>query len=75
MALAFLKGCVLKLACFSIQVFILSEIKQKYVNAPREVRHLRPRDLGVGAIGHFGFFREKFKPLVWQETADWLRQQ
>lgn len=46
-----------------------------YVNAPREARHLRPRDLGVRAIGHFGFFREKFKPLVWHETADWLRQQ
>ena len=37
-------------------------------------RHLRPRDLGVGAIGHFGFFRGKFKRLLWQETVDWLRR-
>lgn len=46
-----------------------------YVNAPKQGQHLRPGDLGVGSIGHFGFFQEKFKPLLWQETADWLKRQ
>lgn len=46
-----------------------------YVNAPKEGRHLVPKELGVRAIGHFGLFREAFKPLLWKTTADWFQQQ
>lgn len=42
-----------------------------YANAPRELRLVRPAEAGVSSIGHFGFFRERFKPL-WEETAAWL---
>jgi len=24
------------------------------------------------SIGHFGFFRERFRDSLWRETADWL---
>jgi predicted alpha/beta hydrolase len=44
-----------------------------YANAPRELRLVRPADLGVPSIGHFGFFRERFQEPLWRETADWLR--
>lgn len=46
-----------------------------FVNASRKRRHLRPGELGVKSIGHFGFFQERFKSLVWPETADWLQNQ
>jgi predicted alpha/beta hydrolase len=27
---------------------------------------------GVKSVGHFGFFRERFRDSLWRETADWL---
>jgi predicted alpha/beta hydrolase len=44
-----------------------------YESAPRQRRHLTPRDLGVSAIGHFGFFKETFRPSLWLEAVEWLR--
>lgn len=35
-------------------------------------RHREPDDYGVQAIGHFGFFRERFRESLWQESLDWL---
>lgn len=45
-----------------------------YPNAKPERIHLKPSDLGVDAIAHFGFFRDKFKDSLWQESANWLAQ-
>lgn len=45
-----------------------------YPNARSERLHVKPADLGVNAIGHFGFFREKFADMLWVESADWLAQ-
>jgi predicted alpha/beta hydrolase len=36
-------------------------------------RLVAPRDLGVPAIGHFGFFRQPFAPTLWQEALTFLR--
>jgi len=44
-----------------------------YSGAPIERRALTPRDLGVRAIGHWGFFRERFRDPLWLEAAAWLR--
>lgn len=44
-----------------------------YSSAPIERRALTPRDLGVKAIGHWGFFRDRFRDPLWIEAADWLR--
>ncbi len=38
-----------------------------------ELHTLQPRDLGIAAIGHFGFFREAMPRQLWQQTADCLR--
>jgi predicted alpha/beta hydrolase len=46
-----------------------------YPNARWETRRLVPRELGVNSIGHFGFFRERFRDSLWRETADWLERQ
>jgi predicted alpha/beta hydrolase len=45
-----------------------------YPSAPSEVISLVPRDVG-GPIGHFGFFRERFRDSLWRDAADWLARQ
>lgn len=37
-------------------------------NAPLEHRRVVPSELGVGAIGHFGFFRPRFTDTLWREV-------
>lgn len=32
----------------------------------------RPKELGVRTIGHFGWFRERFREALWAPSADWL---
>jgi predicted alpha/beta hydrolase len=43
-----------------------------YPNCAWETRQVAPRELGVKALGHFGFFRERFRDSLWRESADWL---
>jgi len=43
-----------------------------YPSSPSEIRTVHPREVGAGAIGHFGFFRERFRDTLWREAADWL---
>ena len=46
----------------------------RYFSASPAV-HLRlaPAQLGVDAIGHFGFFHDRFERLLWPIALDWLR--
>lgn len=37
-------------------------------------RHLEPKDLGADAVGHFGFFREKFRDTLWADSVAWLKK-
>jgi predicted alpha/beta hydrolase len=46
-----------------------------YSGADITHRRLTPADLGVVEIGHFGFFRERFRDTLWQESAAWLHRQ
>jgi predicted alpha/beta hydrolase len=46
-----------------------------YTGADITHRHLTPQDLGVPEIGHFGFFRERFRDTLWQESVAWLHRQ
>jgi predicted alpha/beta hydrolase len=43
-----------------------------YKNAAQERRYIKPQDVGVKRIGHFGFFRPQFKANLWQQALDWL---
>jgi len=43
-----------------------------YVNAPRQIVTVRPRDIGVRRIGHFGFFHSTMPKTLWESTARWL---
>jgi predicted alpha/beta hydrolase len=46
-----------------------------YPSARWETHRVAPRDIGVDSIGHFGFFRERFRDSLWREAADWLERQ
>lgn len=43
-----------------------------YENAPVEIRRVRPRELGVDRIGHFGFFRPNMKDSLWPLVPEWI---
>lgn len=43
-----------------------------YPAAKSELIPVEPADAGVDRIGHFGFFRERFRDTLWREAADWL---
>ena len=47
-------------------------LHSSYPNVTR--RHYQPADLGLQRIGHFGFFNERCKEPLWNETLDWLRR-
>lgn len=36
-------------------------------------RHLSPAELGAKAVGHMGFFRDRFRDALWTPTAEWIR--
>ncbi|MEO8151672.1 MAG: alpha/beta fold hydrolase [Rhizobacter sp.] len=43
-----------------------------YASAPRDMRRIAPRDIGVKRIGHFGFFRQRFSASLWPQVSQWL---
>lgn len=47
---------------------------QEYPAAAVTHQHLVPGDLNEAKIGHFGFFRERFRETLWREMVEWLKQ-
>jgi predicted alpha/beta hydrolase len=52
----------------------VQKLLELYPASRSEIRHLRPADLGVRRIGHFGFFREPFRDTLWREAHEWLER-
>jgi predicted alpha/beta hydrolase len=50
-------------------------ILKEYASAPSELVAVDPAQHGGGRIGHFGFFRERFRDTLWREAAQWLERQ
>jgi len=46
-------------------------ILREYASSPGEIVAVDPAAHG-GRIGHFGFFRERFRGTLWGDAADWL---
>lgn len=40
--------------------------------ATKELKPVEPSEHGNARIGHFGFFRERFRDTLWRDAADWL---
>lgn len=47
-------------------------LAKQFKNANIDRRHIIPKDLGIENIGHFGFFRSKFKDSLWTMTHQWI---
>jgi predicted alpha/beta hydrolase len=47
-------------------------ILREYASAPSELVTVDPADHGGRMIGHFGFFRERFRDTLWRDAAGWL---
>lgn len=45
-----------------------------YTGTDVDHRRLRPEDVGARSIGHFGFFRDRFRDTLWPEAAGWLAE-
>jgi predicted alpha/beta hydrolase len=43
-----------------------------FTNAQVERVDVRPADVGVPKIGHFGFFRPAHRDTLWRDAAEWL---
>lgn len=47
-------------------------ILREYASAPSEIVAVDPAQHGSAKIGHFGFFRERFRASLWGDAADWM---
>lgn len=45
------------------------------VNATIKRQQITPRDAGMPAIGHMGFFRKSSAQQLWPQVGEWLREQ
>ncbi|MGQ0655116.1 MAG: alpha/beta hydrolase family protein [Betaproteobacteria bacterium] len=43
-----------------------------YPNSSWQIRTVTPREVGAERIGHFGFFRERFRDTLWRDACEWL---
>lgn len=46
-----------------------------YSGAALEMLRIAPHEIGVPDIGHFGFFRRRFEPVLWPRAGEWLDRQ
>ncbi len=69
----------LKLVSFADDALIapqraVATIASWYGSTNKEHMHLHPIQIGVKAIGHFGFFRESFRDALWRDAVAWLQE-
>jgi predicted alpha/beta hydrolase len=43
-----------------------------YPSAAQDVRWISPRTVGLGPIGHQGFFTTRFREALWRPVLDWV---
>jgi len=52
----------------------VERLLERYSGAQSRLRKVSPKELGVPGIGHFGFFRSRFRETLWQQAWDWLAE-
>jgi len=50
----------------------VEHLLSQYPNTRIERRRISASELGLGRIGHLGFFKEKMRPTIWKQAVDWL---
>jgi len=53
----------------------VDEMQGYYRSASVERHHVAPAQLGLERIGHFGYFNERNRGRLWEESLAWLRAQ
>lgn len=53
----------------------IDDLAARLESARVERRHVVPGDIGLARVGHLGFFAEKCRDRLWEETLRWLRTQ
>lgn len=43
-----------------------------FLNAQVERQHVVPKILNISDVGHFGFFKKRFKTSLWESTNKWM---
>ena len=44
-----------------------------FPRSERQFVQLRPRNLGLPKLGHFGFFHDRFRESLWSQSLHWLQ--
>jgi predicted alpha/beta hydrolase len=50
----------------------VAALHRDYRQAKVTCHHVHPRETGTARIGHFGYFRSKAGPQLWQQTMAWM---
>ena len=50
-------------------------LASRFSAAQVEYRYIIPENEGLPEIGHFGFFREKFKDTLWASSLNWIKKE
>lgn len=45
-----------------------------FAGTTADIVTVKPGDVGVRSIGHFGFFRSEHRDILWKRAADWLME-
>ncbi len=45
-----------------------------FINAKVDRQHIEPKALNIPDVGHFGFFRERYKRSLWEMTNNWINK-
>ena len=51
-----------------------NRVLRLYQNCPATELVFSPADAGQRRIGHFGFFRSRFRDTLWMRVAEWLQE-
>ncbi|NGY06399.1 alpha/beta hydrolase family protein [Solimonas terrae] len=53
----------------------IDALVRHFAQCPLERRQIAPADVGARAIGHMGFFRQRFSDSLWPQLQAWLDRQ
>ncbi|RJP82676.1 MAG: alpha/beta fold hydrolase [Desulfobacteraceae bacterium] len=50
----------------------IRHLLSRFKSAEIQFHFMDVKQMGIGSVGHFGFFKEKMKTSLWQQTLKWL---
>lgn len=52
----------------------VAKLLDYYAQVKGELVTVKPSDVGSKSIGHFNFFRERYRASLWKDTIEWINQ-